>query len=57
MTIEEIIRIIEQKAAVLSQLKASAVSGGDLEQVLKLETEEAANALLLSQLRQVPNAT
>lgn len=51
MTIEEIIRIIEQKAVVLSQLKASAVNGGDLEQVIKLEEEEAATTLLIAQLK------
>jgi hypothetical protein len=53
MTLKDLIRILENKVAYLGQQKGSAAAAGDVEQVLKLEQDEASTSLLVSQLRQV----
>lgn len=50
MLLADLIAILKNKLVTLSQLKTSAISCGELEQVLKLEEEEAATTLLIAQL-------
>ena len=53
MTLTDLITIFENKLANLGQLKTSAISIGDMNQIVKLEDEEAATLTLLNQLKQI----
>ena len=53
MTLTDLITIFENKLANLGQLKTSAISSGDMNQIVKLEEEEAATLTLLNQLKQI----
>jgi hypothetical protein len=53
MTLFDLIRILENKIVNLSQLKTAAGAIGDVEQVVKLEEDEAATSTLIGQLKQV----
>lgn len=55
MTLTDLLTILQNKLSALGHLKTSAAASGDVEQVVRLEEEEAATGTLISQLKQVPN--
>lgn len=57
MTITDLIILLQNKLSALGHLKTAALSAGDVEQVIKLEEEEAATQTLIVQLKQVPAST
>jgi hypothetical protein len=56
MTLEELIKLIENRLADTANKKVLAISIGDIEQLSKLEKDEHSTSTLLSQLKQVQNA-
>ena len=56
MTLEELIKLIENRLADTANKKVLATSIGDIEQLSKLEKDEHSTSTLLSQLKQVQNA-
>lgn len=57
MTLDELFKILENKLAHLAQLKTTATSIGDVEQVVKIEQEYVATSTLVAQIKQVTHAT
>lgn len=57
MTLDDLIKILENKLMHLAQLKTTATSIGDVEQIVKIEQEHAATSTLISQIKQVSYAT
>ena len=54
MTLQDLILMCERKKDALNQARASAMSSGEVEVILRLDIEIARVDVLLGQLREVP---